>query len=459
MDRVIYLWLEGGIARAYASPGARGAPEVSGVVGQEGAGKPVLVCDRGRLLDASCAVPGLRVGEKRSRLSQLCPEATVVSYDPGVCGVQARRFWDLGTGVSPAVDPEAENRVYLGWNSAWPERVERVVGALAQKAVPALGHRLLAVLASSKVVARGAAEWLYDSLASGRRPRPPGTVTGCRLVPLSGGEGVRGWWLEPGQGEGEFWASLPVRYLWPLPGEVVERFLRLGLHRIGDVARLGAEALALRFGPLGDTIARLARGEGPDEVRPRHPPERVERQLDFVHPVYDYGAVARGLRWLAREAAAALQRKGYSARELALEVEWEGGTRTRVERRLPRGEGDPVRLAVLTGLLWERLLLGGRDRSRGNGGGARAGEVQPGEARAGGVRAGGVQAVRLVAGGLGEACFGQLQLFPGEEPVPSDPAGERLQAVLQGLRERYAREVVRVGMAPTRRQLMLSFYT
>ncbi|MDI6893072.1 MAG: hypothetical protein AB1503_03650 [Bacillota bacterium] len=461
MDRVIYLWLQGGIALAHlfarTEPADGGNTPVAPPQGSalpETRPEPLLVCHQGRLVDTSAEVSGLRVGERRSRLGQFCPGASVVAYDAGVCGARARDFWDLGTTLSPVVDPEAENRVYLGWNTAWPERLDRGVVALAEKVVPALGYRLLGALASSKVVARGAVQWLYDALGEGRPPRLPGSDRGNRLVPVGRG-GAAGWWLELGlRGEAEFWASLPVRYLWPLPEDVVERFLRLGLYRIGDVAGLGAETLSLKFGALGGDIARLARGEGPDDVQSRHPPERVERQLSFTAPVYDYGTVARGLRWLAREAAAALQQKGYGTRDLVLEVEWEGGVRTREERRLPRGEGDPARLALLTGLLWERLLLGGRGRPAATAG--RAGPALP--AARGRVPGGGVQAVRVVAGGLEEAWFGQLQLFPGDQPTSSEPAAERLQAVLESLRERYAREVVRVGMTPTRRQLMLSFY-
>lgn len=436
MDAVIYLWLEGGVAGAHPLGSGGGG---GGTAGQR---RPVLVCQQDRLLDASCPVPGVKVGEKRSRLSQLCPEALVVSYDPGASEKRARQFWDLLTGVSPVVDPEGENRVYLGWNTAWPERVEALLAGVARRVVPAWGYRLLGALASSKVVARGAVQWLYDVLAAGQRPRLPGSVRG-RLGPMAEGEGVKGWWLQlEREGEKDFWSSLPVRYLWPLTPEVVERFLRLGLYRIGDVARLEPEVLALRFGSLGATISRLARGEGPDEVHPRHPPERVERRLHFPDPVYDYTALAGAVRWLAREAAAALERKGCSARELVLEVEWEGGGYGRIERRLPCGERGPARLAVLAGLLWERLLLGG-------GGQCGAG---PGRAKAG------VQGVRLLAGGLQEAGLGQLQLFPGEGPISSRTEDERLRAVLRGLRERYAREVVRVGMTPTRRQLMLSLY-
>jgi hypothetical protein len=419
----------------------------------EGHPEPLLVCHQGRLVDASCDVPGLRVGEKRSRLGQLCPGALVVAYDAGICGARARDFWDLAAALSPVVEPEAENRVYLGWNTAWPERLEGGVMALTEKAVPALGYRLLGAIASSKVVARGAVQWLYETLVEGRQPRLPEAGRANRLVPLRGGSA--GWWLElDAPGEADFWASLPVRYLWPLPEEVLARCLRLGLYRIGDVAGLGEEVLSLRFGDLGRVMARLARGEGPDDVQPRHPPERVERQLHFADPVYDYGAVARGLRRLAQEAGLALRQKGYGARELVLEVEWEEGVRTLEERRLPRGENDPARLALLAGLLWERLLLGERGRSAC----AAAGRNALALPVRGRIAGGGVRAVRVMAGGLEEAWYGQLQLFPGEQPSPGGPAGERLQAVLENLREKYAREVVRVGMTPTRRQLMLSFY-
>lgn len=467
MDRVIYLWLQGGIALAHLFARAeRAGGEIArgegggktpvapapGSVAPGGHPEILLVCHQGRLVDASCDVPGLRVGEKRSRLAQLCPGALVVAYDAGVCGARARDFWDLAAALSPVVEPEAENRVYLGWNTAWPERLEGGVMALAEKAVPALGYRLLGAVASSKVVARGAVQWLYETLVEGRHPRLPGAGRPNRLVSLRGG--AAGWWLElDARGEAEFWASLSVRYLWPLPEEVLARCLRLGLYRIGDVAALGEEVLSLRFGALGSVMARLARGEGPDDVQPRHPPERVERQLSFPDPVYDYGVVARGLRRLAQEAGLALQQKGCGARELVLEVEWEGGVRTREERRLPRGEGDPARLALLAGLLWERLLLGERGRSA-----SAAGRNGPALPVRGRVPGGGVRAVRVVAGGLEEAWYGQLQLFPGEQPSPGGPAGERLQAVLESLREKYAREVVRVGMTPTRRQLMLSFY-
>jgi protein ImuB len=178
-------------------------------------------------------------------------------------------------------------------------------------------------------------------------------------------------------------------------GEMIVALERLGIGTLGKLARLSADQVADRFGPLGLRALRLARGED-EPLAPRTPYEELSERIEL--PEGTAGRqLDRALELLVDRLLAAPQRRGRTLLGVRLGALLSGGGSWSVEQGLGR---PSAAAAVLRRLLVPRL------------------EQLPGPA----------EALRLRALGFGPPARDQLELAVGGE-------GPRRRRLGQAVRE------------------------
>jgi protein ImuB len=146
------------------------------------------------------------------------------------------------------------------------------------------------------------------------------------------------------------------RYLAPRPiallgyrtqtAVLVEPLTRLGVCTLGELAELGRDEVADRFGAPGTLARRLARGED-DPLRTRSPEEHLEETLELGE-ANSGPALERVLGVLVDRLLARVERRGRTLRSLTLSARLvEGGTwRERVVLREALSDPRRMRLAL-----------------------------------------------------------------------------------------------------------------
>jgi protein ImuB len=179
--------------------------------------------------------------------------------------------------------------------------------------------------------------------------------------------------------------------------ELIEALERLGIETLKAFARLTADQVADRFGPLGLCALRLCRGEE-EPLRPRSAHEDLSEEIEL--PEGTAGRqLDRALELLVDRLLAAPQRKGRTLLGLRLGARLAAGGSWSVEQGLGRPSASP---RVLRGVLSLRL------------------EEMPGPA----------SALRLRAVGLGPPAADQLELAIGG----TEPRRRRLGAAVREVR-------------------------
>jgi len=179
--------------------------------------------------------------------------------------------------------------------------------------------------------------------------------------------------------------------------ELIEALERLGIETLTAFARLSAEQVSDRFGPLGLRARRLCRGEE-EPLRPRTPHEEVAEEIEL--PEGTAGRqLDRALELLVDRLLAVPQRQGRTLLGLRFGALLASGGSWSVEQGLGRPSASP---RVLRNVLAPRL------------------EELPGPART----------LRLRAVGLGPPARDQLELAVGG----GEPRRRRLGAAVREVR-------------------------
>jgi protein ImuB len=151
----------------------------------------------------------------------------------------------------------------------------------------------------------------------------------------------------------QFIDALPVGALHRLaaiPEDVVDLFLRLGLHTCASLSAIGEKALIERFGIDGRAVHRLVTGSDTMLLDPGAPPPDIVRAVDFESPLVDVRHVVGMARACIDDALGAVSNTGRQCVRVLVTCETDHADVTERIWVEPRGFSAP---AVAQRLAWQ----------------------------------------------------------------------------------------------------------
>jgi protein ImuB len=290
--------------------------------------QPAIVVHANRVVACSAAAraEGIRRGLRRREAQSRCPDAEVVAAD---ADRDARAFEPVAAAVE-AIAPRLEivRPGVLVVAARGPSRYFGGDRAAAEQVWTAVRE----ASAGRVDVAVGVADGVMATSVAARRNRRGEPITV----------------VEPGE-SAAFLAPHPVKVVShvlddPAVLDLVDLLRRLGLRTLGDVAGVPPGSMAGRFGALGTTIGRLARGFDEQPLRPRTIPPELVVAAEIDPPAEQVEQVAFLTKALAAELGERLSARALVCTRVSIEVETEHGETL---ARLWRHEGGlgPAQLA------------------------------------------------------------------------------------------------------------------
>jgi protein ImuB len=255
--------------------------------------------------------PGMRLGEALAT----CPELVLVEQDPAFAEEEWERLLRRLEEAGLAVEPAGCGVVYFETSG-----LERLAGGLRE-----VLRRALAAAGAEWEPRIGAATRRFTALAAAT-VAPPG-----RAVVVDDGE------------EALFLEPLPLDLL-PLTPERRRELSELGVHRLGQLARLPGPSVVDRLGLDGAEARLLARGEGSARIDPRLPAEEIAESLSFPEAMANAVTLERALAAILDRLLARPERAGRAPRQLAVSARLVGGGSWRRAVTLREPTADPPRL-------------------------------------------------------------------------------------------------------------------
>ncbi len=289
-------------------------------------GKPVVVCsgDGGaaRVTAVSRAAwrLGLRTGMTLARARSRMPDVIARGRDEIAERSAAEALLEAATTVSPRVEVVSDDVVFAdvsGMDALFPGPGGEIeIGRTAMLAAEALSLVVRVGIAAAKLPARIAAA----------DPASPTVI--------------------PPGGEAEFLASLPLERLGLSP-RLRTTLERWGVRRAGELAALPADRVTARLGSEGEAAHRMAQGEDPEPLSPRHPPPTLIEGLELEWAVVTLEPLMAAIRPCLRRIARRLAHQDLGCRLLELELLLEPEGVDRRPIRLPAPARDVEALSTL----------------------------------------------------------------------------------------------------------------
>lgn len=299
-------------------------------------GKPVVVGGQpgGRGVVASASYEARRYGlhsaMPTSTAYRLCPHAIFLRSDFSHYVQCSRRLRDMFTDLTPLVQPMGLDEAYLdltGFEALYgPARP--VARRLKQHILDELGVTASIGIASNKLVAKIASD----------REKPDGLVE-----------------VAPGQEEA-FLAPLPVEALPGVGKATTAALRRLGIVRVGQLARTPPSVLRTGFGSMAPHLLAMAQGRDSSPVHLPGEAKSISRSTTFDQDTQDLSYVQATLARLSESVGSRLRRKGRAARTIQLTLrfaDFETISRSLTLRQ--PSDSDEVLFAVACRLLAQSL--------------------------------------------------------------------------------------------------------
>lgn len=275
-------------------PSLRGRPVIVGADPEGGDGRGVVAAANYRARDY-----GVHSAQPISEAYRRCPDAAFLRPRGSLYAEISRSVFEVLRRYTDQVEPLSIDEAFLDVTASrrlfgdGPEIARRVREEIREEVslTASIG------VATSKFVAKVASEL----------EKPDGLVA------------------VPAGRERDFLAPLEVERLWGAGPKAVERFRRLGVATIGDVADLEPRRLVEAFGEArGRRFHDLARGMDDRAVTPERDRKSLGKEHTFSRDVEDRHRIRRRLLALCQSVARALRHEGLAGSTVTVKLRWEG---------------------------------------------------------------------------------------------------------------------------------------
>jgi DNA polymerase-4 len=288
----------------YASVEKRDRPELLS--------RPVIVGGGRRGVVAACCYLARTRGVKSAmpmfKALAACPDAVVIRPDMAKYAAEGRRIRTLMEALTPLVQPLSIDEAVLdlaGTEALHGAPPAVVLARFALAVEREVGVTVSIGLAANRLMAKLAAE----------RDKPRGFAV------IGAAEAAA--WLAP----------QPVSVLPGVGPAMAKRLQAAGFSTLGQLAALGAEEAARRFGEDGPGLAARARGEDSRPVRPERETKSVSAETTFEADLSAREALEAPLWRLCEKLARRLAEKDLAAAGVTLKLKTAAfATRTRAVR-------------------------------------------------------------------------------------------------------------------------------
>ncbi|MCY3791928.1 MAG: DNA polymerase IV [Gemmatimonadetes bacterium] len=349
--------------------------------------RPVIVGGHHRGVVAACCylarASGVHSAMPMYRALEACPEAAVVKPDMKKYAAVGREVRAMMLSLTPLVEPLSIDEAFMdlsGTQSLHRASPATTLAVLARRVEAKLSITISIGLSYNKFLAKIASDL----------DKPRG------FAAIGRAEARR------------FLASRPVGLLWGVGPVLRRRLAREGITRIGELASIGEDELAARYGKIGRRLWSCARGEDDRPVDPNRAAKSVSSEITLDEDIADPERLRRTLWQLAETLARRLRKAGLAAGGVTLKLKTAGFRTVTRSRRLPTATRSADRMFRVAEPLLAREADG--------------------------------RAFRLV--GIGAYDLEGVGRTPQADLFDADPGAGDLDDVLDALRERFGEEAV-----------------
>jgi len=219
--------------------------------------------------------------------------------------------------------------------------------------------------------------------------------------------------------EQEFLSPLPIEKLWGAGKKTVLYLNSIGLHKIGDIARSPCDDMEKRLGKWGIHLWMLARGIDDRNISTEYSQKSISEEHTFGKDTNDAAVIEQTLLSLADQVARRTRKHGARGRTVTLKIRLEGFDTYTRSRTLPFPVNDTFTIRDTAEELFRKFDCRGKR-----------------------VRLVGVKISNLT--GSGEQP--QLDLFDAASCDPGLGRKEKIEEILDRLRERHGSHVKRASL-------------
>ena len=290
--------------------------------------------DEGAVLDCcpDAAAAGVEPGMRLSQAETLCPEARFLPADQEAYDAVHQALTDSARRFTPATESDKLGLVYVdvsGLKRQFDDDAHTARGLL-EAAISATTLHVQVGLASGKFTASQAAQQAARSGES------------C-IVP-------------PGE-EKAYLSPLDIATL-PLDPEMERRLHLFGVRTLGAFAQLPRTAVVRQFGSAAGALHDLACGKDARPVHADAPPLRLTRSHRLIDPVSDRAPLLAHLERMIDDVAQEIDRRGYQAEGLRLEIEEIDGDQHTIGKPVKPPSASADQLSRLGARILGRVTVG-----------------------------------------------------------------------------------------------------
>ena len=284
---------------------------------------------------------GVSSGMGLMKAAALCPQALLLPADFDEYRRMSRRFKAAVAAIAPVIEDRGIDEIYIDLSDRPGVQADggRAIALAIKQAIrEATGLSCSIGITPNKLLAKIASEL----------DKPDGLTL-----------------IEADEIEARIW-PLEVRRINGVGPKAAEKLARLGIKRIGELAREPLAELVRHFGrSYGHWLHESAQGRDERPVVTFSEPRSISRETTFerdLHPRHDREQLSALFTALCERVAEDLKRKGYLGRTIGLKLRFEDFETLTRDLTIAEPTDDAVRIRAAAGQCLKRIELGRRLR-------------------------------------------------------------------------------------------------